>query len=253
MAAVRFPELPELPETSRTGTPGFPELPAPPIGGGKNGKKRGLQSKSRRLELKARPGVSEDRLRADLVADGEATNASAALHFAQADHGELSLTEMVASLRTHGEAVNRGDLQAAERMLNAQAVALNAIFGELARRAAVNMGANLRAVETYLRLGLKAQSQCRATVETLAAIKNPPVVFARQANIAHGPQQVNNGSASDSTPAGAHPGETVFAPTRLLEGRTYGRTQVDPGAAPAAGRTHPQLVPMGVLDRPAHG
>jgi hypothetical protein len=30
------------------------------------------------------------------------------------------------------------------------------------------------------------------TLETLATIKNPPVVFARQANIAQGPQQVNN-------------------------------------------------------------
>jgi hypothetical protein len=37
-------------------------------------------------------------------------------------------------------------------------------------------------------LALKAQSQCRATLETLAAIKNPqPVAFVRQANIAHGP------------------------------------------------------------------
>jgi hypothetical protein len=36
---------------------------------------------------------------------------------------------------------------------------------------------------TYLRLGLKAQSQCRATLETLAAIKNPrPVAFVQQAN-----------------------------------------------------------------------
>lgn len=40
---------------------------------------------------------------------------------------------------------------------------------------------------------LKAQSQCRATLETLAAIKVGPAIFARQANIAHGPQQVNNG------------------------------------------------------------
>ena len=43
-----------------------------------------------------------------------------------------------------------------------------------------------------MRLALKAQGQCRATLETLATIKNPPVVFARQANIAQGPQQVNN-------------------------------------------------------------
>ena len=208
--------------------------------------------KSRRLEIRGQPGVSEDRLIADLVADGEATNASTALRFVTADHGELSLTDMVASLRTHGEAVNRGDLQAAERMLNAQAVALNAIFGELARRAALNMGTHLAATESYMRLALKAQSQSRATVETLAAIKNPPVVFARQANIAHGPQQVNNGHRLNTTPASAHPGESAFAPTELLEDRTHGCTQLDTRAAPAASPAHSQLVPVGALDRPAH-
>lgn len=36
-------------------------------------------------------------------------------------------------------------------------------------------------------------SKLRAPRETLAAIKNPaPVTFVRQANVAHGPQQVNN-------------------------------------------------------------
>ncbi len=39
----------------------------------------------------------------------------------------------------------------------------------------------------------QAQGQCRAALETPAPIKNPTVVFARQANIAHGPQQINNG------------------------------------------------------------
>ncbi len=220
----------------------------------------------------ARPGVSEDRLVADMVADGEATNASTALRFVAAEHGELSITDMVAALRTHGEAVNRGDLQAAERMLNAQAVALNAMFGELARRAALNMGTHIGATETYLRLALKAQSQSRATVETLAAIKNPPVVFARQANIAHGPQQVNNGTAPpkpnqyapERPPAGnrfrtdqyaqasAHPGETVSAPTELLEDRIHGSTQLDTRAASAAGRAHQGMAAVGAVNWPAN-
>lgn len=212
--------------------------------------------KSRRLEIIGRPGTTEDRLIADLVAEGEATNASTALRFVHADHGELSLTDMVKALHAHGEAVNRGDLSAAERMLNSQAVALNAIFGELARRAALNMGTYLGAAESYMRLALKAQSQSRATVETLAAIKNPPVVFARQANIAHGPQQVNNGPAPQKAeqyaPASAHPGETVSAPTELLEDRTHGSPQMDTRAAPATGRAHPQLEPVGALDRPPH-
>ena len=40
-----------------------------------------------------------------------------------------------------------------------------------------------------MRMALKAQNQCRMTLETLATIKNPPVVFAKQANTAQGPQQ----------------------------------------------------------------
>ena len=90
--------------------------------------------KSRRLEVPARPGVSDDRAITDMLAAGEVTGALAMVGFAAGDHGELSLTDMVESLRASGEAVNRGDLRAAEAMLNAQAVALNTIFGELARR-----------------------------------------------------------------------------------------------------------------------
>lgn len=54
-------------------------------------------------------------------------------------------------------------------------------------------------IDKFTRLALKAQSQCRATLETLAVIKNPPV-FARQANIANGPQQVNNQVTVEALP-----------------------------------------------------
>ena len=66
--------------------------------------------------------------------------------------------------------------------------------------AALNMGEYPQAFERYMQLALKAQSQCRATLETLAAIKNPPIVYARQANIANGPQQVNNRALPDNPP-----------------------------------------------------
>lgn len=79
--------------------------------------------------------------------------------------------------------------------LTAQAAAIDAIFPEPARRGALNLGEYLSASETYFRLALKAQSQCRATLEALAEIKNThPVAFVQQANIAHGPQQVNYGA-----------------------------------------------------------
>ena len=208
-------------------------------------------NKSRRLELEGVKGKTEDRLVADMLAEGIATNATTAIRFAGYDHDDLSLTDMVASLKEQGQAVNRGDLSAGERMLSAQAVALNAVFAELARRAALNMGQHLDATDRYLRLALKAQSQCRATLETLAAIKNPPVVFARQMNVAHGPQQINNGTAPNSTPASAHPGQTVSEPTELLEDLTHGRTQLDTRATPATGRAHQDLAAVGAVNRAA--
>lgn len=101
---------------------------------------------------------------------------------------------LVAELGKYVKAAQDGDLGRAEAMLIAQAHSLDAIFGNLARRA--SQAEYMPQLETYLRLALKAQGQCRATLETLATIKNPaPVAFVRQANIANGPQQVNNGAA----------------------------------------------------------
>ncbi len=142
------------------------------------------------------------------MTEGIAPNGSVMVRYLGMDHGELSLTDMVKSLKSQGEQVNAGDLGAAERMLSAQAAALNAIFGELARRAALNLGEYLGAAETYLRLALKPQSQSRATIETLAAIKNPPTVYARQVNVANGPQQVNNAAAARTL-------ENQSAPSKL--------------------------------------
>ena len=79
------------------------------------------------------------------------------------------------------------DLGKAEALLTAQAVTLNTMFAHLVTRA---LGSQLvESFERNMRFGLRAQAQCRATLETLAAIKNPPTVFARQANIANGPQR----------------------------------------------------------------
>lgn len=96
-------------------------------------------------------------------------------------------------------------------------------------------------------LGLKAQSQCRATLESLAEIKNPKAVaFVQQANIAHGPQQVNNGTApapAESTRAG----ESENPPNKLLESRDGER--LDTGATRATGDVDSALETMGAIDR----
>jgi hypothetical protein len=175
------------------------------------------------LPLKVAEGSSRERCKADLVLAGVAGNAFMAQAYGAGTFGELSLPECVASLQDAVEKAQSGDMRHVEAMLVAQAAALNAIFTEMARRAALNMGEYIEATERYMRLGLKAQGQCRATLETLAAIKNPPVVFARQANIAHGPQQVNNA---------------------MQHGE-----RLDNRAAGTAGRADPQLAPVGAIQR----
>lgn len=97
--------------------------------------------------------------------------------------------------------VEGGDLKPVEGLLLAQGITLNAIFADMADRAAMNIGHHPEAVERYMRLALKAQAQSRATLETLAEVKNPMrFAYVRQANIANGPQQVNNGRADTVCP-----------------------------------------------------
>lgn len=109
-----------------------------------------------------------------------------------------------------------GDMKRAEAMLFGQAHALQAIFMELARRATAQE--YLKQWDAYMRMAMKAQNQCRMTLETLATIKNPPVVYARQANINHGgQQQVNNGAVPASGVPPTHAETSEAAPNGLLD------------------------------------
>ena len=104
---------------------------------------------------------------------------------------EIDVPGLLATLRGYASAINEGDLSRAEAMLINQADALQALFVNLTERSLRQE--YLVHAEGFMRLALKAQSQCRATLETLSNVKNPPVVYARQANVTTGPQQINNG------------------------------------------------------------
>ena len=87
--------------------------------------------------------------------------------------------------------VANGDMNRPEAMLLSQAHTLDALFNNLAMKAKDQT--HMPHLESFLRLAFKAQAQCRQTLETLSTIKNPPVIFAKQANISNGHQQINNG------------------------------------------------------------
>ena len=94
-----------------------------------------------------------------------------------------------------------------------------------------------------MKLALRAQSQARTTLEALAAIKSPPMVFAKQANIAQGPQQVNN---TVSLPGVARAGNPESGQNELLE--AHGE-RLDDRAASSAGAGDQALAAVGWVDR----
>jgi hypothetical protein len=84
-----------------------------------------------------------------------------------------------------------GDIRGVENGLLSQARTLDRLFNAFVRRGCREGQWDYREME--FRIAFRAQSQYRATLATLAAIKNPArVAFVNQANIANGPQQVNN-------------------------------------------------------------
>ena len=145
---------------------------------------------------------------------------------------QIDVPSLMEHLREQAVAVNRGDLSQAEAMLMNQAAALQSLFVRLTER---GLGqSQMPNFESLMRLALRAQSQCRATLETLAAIKNPPLVYARQANVTSGPQQINNGTA---------------APSQAREIKNEQSKLLDAREASASGSSHSTLETLGEVDR----
>lgn len=159
----------------------------------------------------------------------------------RAEHIETStITEALVVLKEQSEAVHKGDLSRAESMLMAQATALQSIFARLVERGMD--GLTLPTFEINMRMALRAQNQCRATLETLSAIKNPPVVFAKQANVTTGPQQVNNGVLAPS-----HVREIETGHSQLLTEVHHGQG-LDIGAPGQAISLDPAMAPVGEIN-----
>ncbi len=154
----------------------------------------------------------------------------------------LEISRVREEIEAQCRAAARGDLTRAESMLVAQSHTLDVLFNMLVRCSARNLGKHLDATERYMRLALRAQSQARATVETLALLKNPtPTVFAKQANVTSGPQQVNNGLRAE--PRDSAPTELSGEPRELLQ---------DARASATAFGNDPALEAVGAVHRAAN-
>jgi hypothetical protein len=141
--------------------------------------------------------------------------------------GPGEINALISTLAKQIDDVHNGNMKRPEAMLLMQAHTLNELFNNLAVRAYSQEG--LAQFETFLRIALKAQNQCRSTLETLAAIKNPPVIYTKQANISTGHQQINNGIPETHVYV-----ENEIKQNELLE-QTYGERLVTRTKTTASG------------------
>ena len=176
---------------------------------------------------------------AELALNPNVSAAAVSVEFLKPTFGDQDLGSLVESLTAATTKVHGGDMSGCEAILFGQAQALQDIFITLARRAANQT--QLTQWDAALRMALRAQNQCRMTLETLATIKNPPVVFAKQANFAAGDQQVNNGAA---TPSQAR--ESEIEPIRLM-GADHGQ-RLDTRAPGTAGGVNSELETLGAIN-----
>jgi hypothetical protein len=134
---------------------------------------------------------SFEEVKADaLLRTGVVCNARVIRSF-HTNRNALDIDACVKVLEEAAKRVSDGDCSGCESILMAQAVALNTIFSSMAVSA--ERCELMSHMEVFMKMALKAQNQCRSTIDTLAQIRHPrQTVITKQANISNGHQQVNN-------------------------------------------------------------
>lgn len=163
-------------------------------------------------------GITEAQKTAGALATSASLNAAAVMHPFQKNliGADATTDALFDAVQSKVKLVQAGDLAPVEAMLMAQAMSLQTTYASLMRKAAAQE--YLPQYQAHMTLALKAQAQSRATLEALIELKQPrhAPTFIKQANMANGPQQVNNGSTAGAQPI-APAEQSASAPTKLLD------------------------------------
>ena len=192
---------------------------------------------------KAEDRAEAEKMTAFAMTDGTLNAAVTLAYLPRINDG--STTQAVAD-RGHAQAkaIAAGDLSQLEHMLLTQATALQAMFIDLACRAKNQTNIDLTQILTTL--ALKSASGSRQAITALAELRMPKsVLFAKQANLTTGPQQINNGA-----PVPVRAEENQTRPTELLEATPYGN--LDTRTTGAAVGAHQGHSAMETVNRAAH-
>jgi hypothetical protein len=164
---------------------------------------------------------------------------------------EASYFDILPALQTQTAALKKGDMSQVENILFCQALTLDRLFNVEIVRALQEK--TYEGFKIRSDLALKAQRQCRATVETLARVKNPQP-YVRQQNVAVN-QQVNNGAPPPSKnseivmPPAQEDEEKQKVTTELLEDRGNEYQRMDARAPGAAGGADTDMEAVATLYR----
>ena len=125
-------------------------------------------------------GVARERELAEQAIDPDVTSAAVVAAFWECLDGGIDPQAGYEAMRAHVAQARKNVRASAEATLLGQAAALNAIFADMARRAQAHLGRPGRAAERYLRLSMRAQNQCRATLNALTTLGSQPSEGAEQ-------------------------------------------------------------------------
>ena len=203
-------------------------------------------------DLTLQMDINDKRTKAEFISDellGMGSVGNAILIKSFRSGGQvLDLDACVRTLRVSAKKVSDGDNSGLEGMLSTQAIALNTIFTSLATRAILSD--LMPHMETFMGFALKAQNQCRASIDTLAQIKNPrQTVITKQANISTGPQQVNNTLNQITEPESKIPENSETSQNKLLSHEQAERPYMDTGAASKASEDNSAMATMDTVNR----
>ena len=151
------------------------------------------------LEIKRGKDQSKEEALAEFKSKSEYLSTAVIESFGVGIGDDFNFPSTIKTLEKTIQQIKSGDLSKIEEMYISQAMALEVMFTSLARRAKAQE--KLLQYETHMRFALKAQNQCRATLQSLVQLKQPSqTTFVKQANIAQGHQQVNNLPEKNITP-----------------------------------------------------
>lgn len=205
-----------------------------------------MRHKEQDLKANQRHEETTGKTLARTITSPEILSASILTICQSSNHSHIS--EMIGELKQQSAAIHADDLSRVESMLIAQAHTLDGLFAKLTSQALTS--GHMDKMECYMKLALKAQSQARATLQTLSELKMPrQIAFVKQANIGN-QVQVNNERmvASECKPARTRKNRKT--PNELLEEQDG--KWLDTRTASSAGSTDPAMETVGTEHRPKY-